>query len=135
MLQKLCDGVAFPLQLVNCGLSDITIKALEARGITALFPIQKHVYEPAAAGTSYSPCTRAISQYTECAYIGCRMIANSCFACVAFYACVTHELMCVLLTDAYHSLKSYQEIRVIMQCSEPFIDAVFTLSLLLDDKV
>lgn len=38
------------LQLVNCGLSDITIKALEARGITALFPIQKHVYEPAAAG-------------------------------------------------------------------------------------
>lgn len=38
------------LQLVNCGLSDVTIKALEARGITALFPIQKHVYEPAAAG-------------------------------------------------------------------------------------
>ena len=38
------------VQLVNCGLSDITIKALEARGITALFPIQKHVYEPAAAG-------------------------------------------------------------------------------------
>ena len=37
-------------QLVNCGLSDVTIKALEARGITALFPIQKHVYEPAAAG-------------------------------------------------------------------------------------
>ncbi len=38
------------MQLVNCGLSDVTIKALEARGITALFPIQKHVYEPAAAG-------------------------------------------------------------------------------------
>lgn len=38
------------LALVNCGLSDVTIKALEARGITALFPIQKHVYEPAAAG-------------------------------------------------------------------------------------
>ncbi|KAL0035597.1 hypothetical protein WJX79_001244 [Trebouxia sp. C0005] len=38
------------LALVNCGLSEVTIKALEARGITALFPIQKHVYEPAAAG-------------------------------------------------------------------------------------
>lgn len=38
------------MQLVNCGLSEVTIKALEARGITALFPIQKHVYEPAAAG-------------------------------------------------------------------------------------
>ena len=37
-------------QLVNCGLSNITIEALSARGITALFPIQKHVYEPAAAG-------------------------------------------------------------------------------------
>lgn len=38
------------LSLVNCGLSDITIQALATRGITALFPIQKHVYEPAAAG-------------------------------------------------------------------------------------
>lgn len=38
------------MQLVNCGLSDVTIQALEQRGITALFPIQKHVYEPAAAG-------------------------------------------------------------------------------------
>ena len=37
-------------QLVNCGLSDVTVKALEARGITALFPIQKHVFEPARAG-------------------------------------------------------------------------------------
>ena len=43
------------LQLVNCGLSDVTIKALEARGITALFPIQKHVYEPAAAGRFCMP--------------------------------------------------------------------------------
>lgn len=38
------------LQLVNCGLSEVTIKALAQRGILALFPIQKHVYEPAAAG-------------------------------------------------------------------------------------
>ena len=43
------------VQLVNCGLSDVTIKALEARGITALFPIQKHVYEPAAAGRLFVP--------------------------------------------------------------------------------
>ena len=38
------------VQLVNCGLSNITIEALHAKGIQALFPIQKHVYEPAAAG-------------------------------------------------------------------------------------
>lgn len=38
------------LQLVNCGLSPVTLKALEARGITALFPIQKHVFQPAMAG-------------------------------------------------------------------------------------
>ncbi|KAK9807696.1 hypothetical protein WJX72_006359 [[Myrmecia] bisecta] len=38
------------LQLANCGLSDVTVKALEARGITALFPIQKAVFEPARAG-------------------------------------------------------------------------------------
>lgn len=50
---RLSNGVC-PLQLVNCGLSDVTIKALEARGITALFPIQKHVYEPAAAGRLFT---------------------------------------------------------------------------------
>lgn len=50
---RLSDGVC-ALQLVNCGLSDVTIKALEARGITALFPIQKHVYEPAAAGRLFT---------------------------------------------------------------------------------
>lgn len=38
------------VQLANCGLSDVTITALGERGIKALFPIQKHVYEPAAAG-------------------------------------------------------------------------------------
>ena len=37
-------------QLSNCGLSGVTVKALEARGITALFPIQKHVFEPARDG-------------------------------------------------------------------------------------
>jgi len=37
-------------QLSNCGLSDVTVRALEARGITALFPIQKHVFEPARDG-------------------------------------------------------------------------------------
>lgn len=48
--QRQNDLTVCALQLVNCGLSEVTIKALEARGITALFPIQKHVYEPAAAG-------------------------------------------------------------------------------------
>ena len=38
------------LQLVNCGLSDETIRALEKRNIRSLFPIQKHVFEPAQAG-------------------------------------------------------------------------------------
>ena len=42
--------VPAPLQLVNCGLSDVTVRALEKRGITSLFPIQKHVFEPARAG-------------------------------------------------------------------------------------
>lgn len=37
-------------QLVNCGLSSPTLSALEKKGITALFPIQKHVFEPAMAG-------------------------------------------------------------------------------------
>ena len=40
----------FCLQLKNCGLSDITVKTLEERGITALFPIQKHVFLPANEG-------------------------------------------------------------------------------------
>ena len=38
------------LQLENCGLSDVTLEALKTRGITSLFPIQKHVYEPANSG-------------------------------------------------------------------------------------
>lgn len=38
------------LLLVNCGLSDKTVSALEARGITSLFPIQKVVFEPAMRG-------------------------------------------------------------------------------------
>ncbi len=41
---------AVPVQLVNCGLSDETISALEKRNIRSLFPIQKHVFEPAQAG-------------------------------------------------------------------------------------
>jgi ATP-dependent RNA helicase DDX21 len=32
------------------GLSDVTVQALEKRNIKALFPIQKHVFEPAMAG-------------------------------------------------------------------------------------
>ena len=36
--------------MVNCGLSDETIGALEKRNIRSLFPIQKHVFEPAQAG-------------------------------------------------------------------------------------
>jgi superfamily II DNA/RNA helicase len=35
---------------VNCGLSDATVANLEKKGITALFPIQKHVFEPAMEG-------------------------------------------------------------------------------------
>lgn len=42
--------IYFCMQLANCGLSDETVVALNARGIKALFPIQKHVYEPARAG-------------------------------------------------------------------------------------
>ncbi|KAL4420664.1 hypothetical protein ABPG75_010320 [Micractinium tetrahymenae] len=38
------------LMLVNCGLSEQTVKALEERGITSLFPIQKTVFEPAMRG-------------------------------------------------------------------------------------
>lgn len=37
-------------QLANCGLSDGTVNTLEKRGILSLFPIQKHVFEPAMAG-------------------------------------------------------------------------------------
>ncbi len=39
-----------PAQLVNCGLSPATVAKLEEKGITALFPIQKHVFEPVMAG-------------------------------------------------------------------------------------
>jgi ATP-dependent RNA helicase DDX21 len=38
------------LLLENCGLSPETIRALNSRGIKSLFPIQKHVYVPAASG-------------------------------------------------------------------------------------
>ncbi|PRW21064.1 glutamate--cysteine chloroplastic isoform A [Chlorella sorokiniana] len=38
------------LLIANCGLSEKTVNALEARGISALFPIQKTVFEPAMAG-------------------------------------------------------------------------------------
>ena len=41
---------AYASQLVNCGLSDATVANLEKKGITALFPIQKHVFEPAMEG-------------------------------------------------------------------------------------
>ena len=34
----------------NIGLSDVTINALHARNVKALFPIQKHVFDPAMAG-------------------------------------------------------------------------------------
>ena len=46
----LTEAAPAPPQLVNCGLSDVTVRALEKRGITSLFPIQKHVFEPARAG-------------------------------------------------------------------------------------
>ena len=39
------------LLIANCGLSPITIKALEEKGIKAMFPIQKMVFEPAFAGS------------------------------------------------------------------------------------
>lgn len=38
------------LLLVNCGLSEGSVRALEERGITSLFPIQKTVFEPAMRG-------------------------------------------------------------------------------------
>jgi hypothetical protein len=38
------------LLLANCGLSDITVKALEAKGILHMFPIQKMVFSPAMDG-------------------------------------------------------------------------------------
>ena len=38
------------LRLENCGLRPETVAALQARGIHALFPIQKHVFEPSRAG-------------------------------------------------------------------------------------
>lgn len=39
------------LLIKNCGLSQVTVDALQARGIKAMFPIQKQVFEPAMAGT------------------------------------------------------------------------------------
>ena len=38
------------VQVENIGLSDVTIKALHARNVKALFPIQKHVFDPAMQG-------------------------------------------------------------------------------------
>lgn len=49
------DSTYCVLQLTSLGLSDVTLQALQERGITALFPIQKHVYEPAAAGELADP--------------------------------------------------------------------------------
>lgn len=38
------------LLLANCGLSEMTVNALAEKGIKAMFPIQKMVFEPAFAG-------------------------------------------------------------------------------------
>ena len=38
------------LQVENCGLSDATVAAMHKRGVTSLFPIQKHVFDPAMSG-------------------------------------------------------------------------------------
>lgn len=38
------------VQLQNCGLSEATVTGLNKRGISALFPIQKAVFEPVMAG-------------------------------------------------------------------------------------
>eukprot|EP01023_Acetabularia_acetabulum_P015209 TRINITY_DN17375_c1_g1_i1.p2 TRINITY_DN17375_c1_g1~~TRINITY_DN17375_c1_g1_i1.p2 ORF type:complete len:779 (+),score=193.76 TRINITY_DN17375_c1_g1_i1:91-2337(+) len=38
------------LNLANCGLSKSTLQALEQKGIKQLFPIQKHVFDPAMQG-------------------------------------------------------------------------------------
>ncbi|GAB4820300.1 hypothetical protein N2152v2_007346 [Parachlorella kessleri] len=39
------------LMLVNCGLSEVTVKALEEKGIFSLFPVQKQVFTPAMDGS------------------------------------------------------------------------------------
>jgi ATP-dependent RNA helicase DDX21 len=39
------------LQVDNLGLSEETVRALKARGISALFPIQRQVLQPAMEGT------------------------------------------------------------------------------------
>ena len=38
------------LQVENCGLSEETVRALHKRGVPNLFPIQKHVFDPAMSG-------------------------------------------------------------------------------------
>jgi superfamily II DNA/RNA helicase len=38
------------VQVENCGLSDETVRALHKRGVASLFPIQKHVFDPAMSG-------------------------------------------------------------------------------------
>ena len=38
------------VQVENIGLSDVTINALHGRNVKALFPIQKHVFDPAMEG-------------------------------------------------------------------------------------
>jgi hypothetical protein len=43
-------GLVAAAQVTNIGLCDETVAALQARNITSLFPIQKHVFEPARAG-------------------------------------------------------------------------------------
>jgi len=48
-MHSFCNDCVF-LQLKNYDLSKETLQALEKRGITALFPIQKHVFDPAMEG-------------------------------------------------------------------------------------
>jgi len=38
------------MQVENCGLSEETVRALHKRGVPSLFPIQKHVFDPAMSG-------------------------------------------------------------------------------------
>eukprot|EP00803_Ostreobium_quekettii_P002508 evm.model.scf_779.5 EVM.evm.TU.scf_779.5 scf_779:35823-41684(-) len=44
------DAVDESLAIENLHLSPVTVKALEKKGIVALFPIQKHVFDPASQG-------------------------------------------------------------------------------------
>jgi len=50
LIQVKADKTDESLLLKNCGLSNETLRAMEKRGITSLFPIQKHVFDPAMGG-------------------------------------------------------------------------------------